>query len=93
MSAAGINKALTLDTKRKRTAISGFTKCEICQKLSVPSPPKQKDLALIYNISEQAVSDIWRNKDRWLQLKDNSYNAQLKKECLLGFPITEKVLE
>ncbi|CAG8610105.1 8180_t:CDS:2, partial [Acaulospora morrowiae] len=78
MLAAGINKALTLDTKRKRTAISGFTKREICQKLFVPSPPKQKDLALIYNISEQA---------------DDSYNAQLKKERLPGFPITEKVLE
>ncbi|CAG8756468.1 1995_t:CDS:1, partial [Acaulospora morrowiae] len=58
MSAVGINKALTLDTKHKCTAISGFTKHEICQKLFIPSPSKQKDLALLYNIFEQAISDI-----------------------------------
>ncbi|CAG8519832.1 3508_t:CDS:2, partial [Scutellospora calospora] len=53
-----IGKVLTSGTKCKRAAISDVTKCEICQKLSAPNPPKQKDLALEYNISEQAVSDI-----------------------------------
>lgn len=89
MSAAGVSKT----PKRKRAAISGFTKREICQKLSAPNPPKQKDLALVYNISEQAVSDIWRDRNKWLQLKEDDYNAQLKKERLPGFPMTEKVLE
>ncbi|CAG8690603.1 580_t:CDS:2, partial [Scutellospora calospora] len=58
----GISKVLTSSTKCKHAVISGVTKCEIYQKLSAPNPPKQKDLVPEYNISEQAVSDIW-----WLQ--------------------------
>jgi hypothetical protein len=65
--------------KRKRTAISGVTKRELCQKLSVLNPPKQKVLAIEYNISEQAVSDIWQERNKWLQLEGDGYNAQLKK--------------
>ncbi|CAG8778305.1 3428_t:CDS:1, partial [Dentiscutata heterogama] len=89
----GIGKVLISGTKRKRAAISGVTKREICQKLSAPNPPKQKDLAPEYNISEQAVSDIWRERNKWLQLQGDSHNAQSKRECLPGFLMIENVLD
>ncbi|CAG8708774.1 23960_t:CDS:2 [Cetraspora pellucida] len=66
---AEINKMHILDKKCKHVAISSLTKQEICQKLFAYNSPKQKDLVFLYNISEQAVSDIWQDKNKQLQLK------------------------
>ncbi|CAG8795061.1 1086_t:CDS:2, partial [Dentiscutata erythropus] len=55
-----------------------------------PNPPKQKELASEYNISEQVVSDNWWDRNKWLQLEVDSYDAQLKKECSPGFSMIEE---
>ncbi|CAG8705033.1 17406_t:CDS:2, partial [Cetraspora pellucida] len=77
---AGINKMLILDEKCKHAAISGSTKQEICQKLSAYNPPKQKDLVLLYNISEQAVSDICKSGKNILLIIDDAPSSNIEYE-------------
>ncbi|CAG8709632.1 5437_t:CDS:2, partial [Ambispora leptoticha] len=80
-------------TKQKHTSILGITKREICQKLSKPNPSKQKDLAAEYYISTQAISNIWKERNKWLYLDNNNYDTQLKKLQAPGYPLIEKVMK
>ncbi|CAG8748867.1 15181_t:CDS:2, partial [Racocetra fulgida] len=65
----------------------------ICQKLSKPNPSKQKDLAAEYYISTQAISNIWKERNKWLYLDNNNYDTQLKKLQAPGYPLIEKVMK
>jgi hypothetical protein len=53
---------------------------------------KQKDLANEYDVSEGMVSDILKEKDRWLSIDVNSYQANLKREKKTPFPLIEEAL-
>ena len=53
---------------------------------------KQKDLANEYDISEGMVSDILKEKDRWLSVDTNSYQANLKCNKKTPFPLVEEAL-
>ncbi|CAG8783908.1 5734_t:CDS:2, partial [Dentiscutata erythropus] len=65
---------IEVSTKQKRVLISGITKYEICQKLSKPNPPKQKDLELniIYLLKQFQIYGkryplIEKVMKKWLQ--------------------------
>ena len=81
------------ETPRKRKSLTVAQKKEICLKKisSIPSL-KQKDLAKEYNVSEGMVSDILKEKDRWLAIDNNSYQANLKRKKKIQFPIIEEAL-
>jgi hypothetical protein len=53
---------------------------------------KQKDLANKYDVSEGMVSDILKEKDRWLSVDTNSYQANLKRDKKTPFPLVEEAL-
>src|SRR3954467_8678380 len=60
-------------TSRKRKSLTVAQKKEIClKKLSTPLL-KQKKLANEYDISEGIISNILKEKDRWLTVDTDSY--------------------
>lgn len=80
------------ETSKKRKSLTAAKKKEICsKKISNPSL-KQKDLAKEYDVSEGMVSDILKEKDRWLAIDNNSHQANLKREKKIKFPIIEEAL-
>jgi hypothetical protein len=69
-------KQLT-EVPRKRKSLTAAQKKEIClKKLSTPLL-KQKELANEYDVSEGMISDILKEKDRWLTVDTDSYQAGL----------------
>jgi hypothetical protein len=80
------------ETPRKRKSLTEAQKKEICsKKISTPSL-KQKDIAKEYDVSEGMVSDILKEKDRWNTIDNHSYQASLKREKKVQFPIIEEAL-
>ena len=51
---------------RKRKSLTAAQKKEICLKKKSTPFLKQKELANEYDVSEGMISDILREKDRWL---------------------------
>lgn len=80
------------ETSRRRRSLTIAQKKEIClKKISTPSL-KQKELANEYDVSEGMISDILKEKDRWLAIDTDSYQAGLKREKKISFPIIEEAL-
>lgn len=78
--------------KKKRKSLTAAQKKEVClKKLSTPFL-KQKDLANEYDVSEGMISDILKAKDHWLAVDTDSYQAGLKRERKIPFPIIEEAL-
>ena len=61
------------ETLRKRRSLTAAQKKEICLKKIFTPSLKQKDLAKEYNVSEGMVSDILKEKDRWVAIDNDSY--------------------
>ena len=80
------------ETLRKRRSLTAAQKKEICLKKIFTPSLKQKDLAKEYNVSEGMVSDILKEKDRWVAIDNDSYQANLKREKKIQFPIIEEAL-
>jgi len=79
------------ETPRKRKSLTAAQKKEICsKKISTPSL-KQKKLAKD-DVNERMISDILKEKDRWLTIDNDSYQASLKREKKIQFPIIEEAL-
>ncbi|GBC42405.2 tigger transposable element-derived protein 4-like [Rhizophagus irregularis DAOM 181602=DAOM 197198] len=77
---------------RKRKSLTAAQKKEIClKKISTPSL-KQKELANEYEVSEGMISDILKEKDRWLVVDLDSHQAGLRREKKIPFPIIEEAL-
>lgn len=65
---------------KKRKSLTAGQKKEVClKKLASPSL-KNKELAQEYDVSEGMVCDILKEKDRWLAIDLNSYQAGLKRD-------------
>ena len=79
-------------TPRKRKSLTAAQKKEICQK-KVSSPfLKQKEIANEYEVSEGMISDILKEKDRWLVVDVNSFQTDLRREKKIPFPTIEEAL-
>ena len=79
-------------TPRKRKSLTAAQKKEIClKKLSTPLL-KQKELANEYDVSEGMISDILKEKDWWLTVDTDSYQAGLRREKKIPFPTIEEAL-
>ena len=66
------------EVSQKRKSLTAAQKKEVCQKKSSTPSIKQKELAIEYDVSEGMISDILKEKDRWLAIDINSYQAGLK---------------
>ena len=78
--------------KKKRKSLIAAQKKELCLKKISSLLLKQKDLAKEYDVSEGMVSDILREKDRWLSVDTNSYQSNLKREKKTPFSLVEEAL-
>ena len=77
---------------KKRKSLTAAQKKEIClKKISAPLL-KQKELANEYDVSEGMISDILKEKDRWLAIDTNSFQASLRREKKIPFPTIEEAL-
>ena len=80
------------EAPKKRKSLTAAQKKEIClKKISAPLL-KQKELANKYDVSEGMISDILKEKDRWLAIDTNSFQASLRKEKKTPFPTIEEAL-
>jgi len=84
-------KVLTLkkqlkEVSQKRKSLTVVQKKEVCQKKLSTSSIKQKELAIEYDVSKGMISDILKEKDRWLAIDIDSYQAGLKRKKKLHFP-------
>ena len=61
------------------------------KKISAPLL-KQKELANEYDVSEGMISNILKEKDRWLAIDTNSFQASLRREKKIPFPTIEEAL-
>lgn len=78
--------------KKKRKSLTAAKKKELCLKKITSPFLKQKDLANEYDVSEGMVCDILKEKDRWLSIDVNSYQANLKRVKKTPFPLVEEAL-
>lgn len=78
--------------KKKRKSLTAAQKKEVClKKISTPIL-KQKDLANEYGVSEGMIGSILKTKDHWLAIDTDSYQAGLRRERKIRFPIIEEAL-
>lgn len=78
--------------KKKRKSLTAAQKKEIClKKISTPFL-KQIELAKEYEVSGGMISDILKEKDQWLAVDVNSFQAGLRREKKIPFPDIEEAL-
>ncbi|CAG8695898.1 12108_t:CDS:1, partial [Acaulospora morrowiae] len=77
--------------KVSRKSLTGIQKKELCQKF-VDSGEKltQAELKEMYGIGRSTVSEILAEKDKWLNLNENSILASNKRDRPLLFPKTDE---
>ncbi|CAG8664466.1 100_t:CDS:1, partial [Acaulospora morrowiae] len=77
--------------KVSRKSLTGIQKKELCQKF-VDSGEKltQAELKEMYGIGRSTVSEILAEKDKWLNLNENSILASNKRDHPLLFPKTDE---
>ena len=80
------------EASRKRKSLTAAQKREICLKKTTTSFIKQKELAIQYDVSEGMISDILKEKDRWLAIDINSLQVGLRCEKNVAFPVIEEAL-
>ena len=59
---------VSIDKKRTKNNLSLLEKCRICEELLVKPKPTQEELAAKYNVTQTAISKIFKNKDKYLAL-------------------------
>lgn len=80
------------ETSRKRKSLTAAQKKEICLKKAITPYIKQKELATQYDVSEGMISDILKERDRWLAIDLNSLQAGLRRKKKVAFPDIEEAL-
>ena len=84
----------TQDTSqiKKRVVLTYVQKRQLCLDSQKTSRLTQEELATLYNIKQNTVSDILRQKDKWLSINPDSEEANKQRERLVHFPQIEEAL-
>src|SRR6266511_289931 len=84
----------TQDTSqiKKRVVLTFAQKQQLCLDSQKTPRLTQEELATLYNIKQNTVSDILKQKDKWLSINPNSEEANKQRERLVYFPQVEKAL-
>src|SRR3954451_854435 len=82
------------ETSRKCKSLTAAQKKEICLKKAITPYIKQKELATQYDVSEGMISDILKERNRWLVIAIdlNSLQAGLRRKKKVAFPDIEEAL-
>jgi transcriptional regulator with XRE-family HTH domain len=81
-----------MSTKRTRSILSLAQKREICLKYEQKPQPTQKQLAEIYGVKQNTISDILRNKQKWLEIDIESNILEKKRIRTISYPDVESSL-
>ncbi|GBC33314.2 tigger transposable element-derived protein 6-like [Rhizophagus irregularis DAOM 181602=DAOM 197198] len=77
---------------KKRVVLTHAQKRQLCLDSQKTSRLTQQELAAIYQIKQNTVSDILKNKDKWLLVNPDSEEANKQRERPPCFPQVEEAL-
>nr|CAG8676244.1 4662_t:CDS:1 [Entrophospora candida] len=83
---------VSIDKKRTKNNLSFLEKCRICKELLVKPKPTQEELAAKYNVTQTAISKIFKNKDKYLALDSETTDLNKKRNCQAAFPEIEEAV-
>ena len=88
MSPLQEKRKLTQDTFqiKKRVVLTHAQKRQLCLDSQKSPQPTQGELATLYNIKQNTVSDILKKKDKWLSINPDSEEANKQREKPVCFP-------
>ena len=89
-----VKRKSTQDTSqtKKRVVLTHTQKRQLCLDYQKTPRPTQEKLATLYKIKQNTVSDILKNKDKWLLIDPDSEEANKQKERPVYFPQVEEAL-
>ena len=85
------NSKENIITKRTRITLSFAQKREICLKYEQKPQPTQKQLAEIYGVKQNTISDILRDKQKWIET-NTEFNDLRKRTRAPAYPEIESSL-
>jgi hypothetical protein len=77
---------------KKRVVLTHAQKRQLCLDSQKTPRPTQEELAVIYKIKQNTVSDILKKKDKWLLVNPDSEEANKQRERPSCFPQVEEAL-
>jgi len=77
---------------KKRVTLTKSQKHQLCLDFQNKPQPTQEQLAIRYGIKQNTVSDILRNKDKWLLIDMNSEEGKKQRERPVQFPQVEEAM-
>jgi hypothetical protein len=78
--------------QRKRVVLTHAQKRQLCLDYQKTPRPTQEELATIYKVKQNTVSDILKKKDKWLLINPDSEEANKQRERAPCFPQVEEAL-
>ncbi|CAB4413281.1 unnamed protein product [Rhizophagus irregularis] len=82
----------TLSQPRKRVTLTKAQKYQLCLDYQKKPRLTQEQLAIQYGIKQNTVSDILKNKDKWLLLDLDSEESKKQRERPVQFPEVEEAM-
>jgi hypothetical protein len=82
----------TLTHPRKRVTLTKGQKYQLYLDYQKKPQPTQEQLAIQYGIKQNTVSDILKNKDKWLLLDLDSEESKKQRERPVQFPEVEEAM-
>ena len=67
------------DKKRTKNNLTFLDKCRICKELLGRPKPTQEELAVKYNVTQTAISKIFKDKDKYLALDSEKTDLSRKR--------------
>jgi hypothetical protein len=77
---------------KKRVVLTHVQKRQLCLDFEKTPRPTQGELAVMYKIKQNTVSDILKKRDKWLLVDPDSEEASKQRERLPCFPQVEEAL-
>ena len=69
-----------MSSLNKRTSLTALQKKELCLAKQTAPYPTNVDLSNTFNIGKSTVSEILKDKKKWLEIDDDSHEANKRKE-------------
>jgi len=94
MSQLRVKRKSTQDTfqTKKRVVLTHSQKRQLCLDYQKTPRPTQEDLATLYKIKQNTVSDILKKKEKWLSVNPDSEESNKQREKPTRFPQVEEAL-
>lgn len=77
---------------KRKTKLLNIDRKRICEHAAAHPKMKQDDLAAIFGIERSTVSKVLKDKERWLNIEDDSETAKIVKHRSARFPEVETPL-